>query len=140
MYLRDTVTVSESRKRLAGRGDANVRRWLSTVALANLWVSVVTVRELEEGILLIQRKDPVQALVLRLWADQVLFDFAGRILAIDVQIAQRCAALHVSQTQPENDAYTAATALVHGLTVVTRNVRDFAASRVPVLNPWEPQS
>lgn len=93
---------------------------------------------MEKGILSLERRDNTQGAVLRKWLRQViLVGFPGRILPVDLEIATRCAALHVSETRPERDAWIAATALVHGMTVVTRNVADFEPMGVAVLNPWE---
>jgi hypothetical protein len=90
------------------------------------------------GALRIARRDTAQGTVLRAWIDeQILPRFEGRILAVDTAVAQRCARLHVPDPRAERDALIAATALVHGLTVVTRNVRDFAPMGVMVLDPWE---
>ncbi len=84
-----------------------------------------------------ERRDPAQGRALRYWMnEQVLIGFAGRVLAMDAQVSLRCAALHVPDPRPEIDAIIAATALVHGMTVVTRNVTDFEPMGVPVLNPW----
>ena len=86
-----------------------------------------------------QRRDWQQGLVLRAWmAGHVLPTFAGRILAIDTAVAQRCAALHVPDPRSDRDALIAATALVHGMTVVTRNVNHFQPMGVTVVNPWQP--
>lgn len=85
-----------------------------------------------------ERKDGAQAAVLRRWIDrQVILPFEGKILPIDAEVALRCAPLHVPDPRPKRDAFIAATALVHGLTVVTRNVRDFEPMGVRTLNPWE---
>jgi len=102
------------------------------------FISSVTVYELEVGILLMERRDRAQGAVLRAWMDrQVLPRFEGRILSIDTDVARRAAALHVPDPRPERDAFIAATALVHGMTVVTRNAADYAPTGVQVLNPWE---
>jgi predicted nucleic acid-binding protein len=93
--------------------------------------------EMEIGYLLKKRKDPVQAEVYRHWLhERVLPSFAGRIFAVDIEVSLRCAKLHVPVTMGYNDALIGATALVHGMTVVTRNVKDFAPMGVKVLNPW----
>ena len=85
-----------------------------------------------------ERRDPVQGAVLRSWMrEQVISRFGERILAIDVSVSLRCAALHVPDPRPEIDALIAATALVHGLTVVTRNVADFKSIGVAIFNPWD---
>jgi predicted nucleic acid-binding protein len=136
MYLLDTNVVSELRR--ANNADANVRTWATKVQVAELFLSTITVLEIERGILLIERRDPSQATILRTWFEErVLPDFAGRIFPVDIAVALRCAPLHVPDSQPERDAMIAATALVHGLTVVTRNVADFQATGVALLNPWD---
>ena len=138
-YLIDTNVWSELRNR--GRADGNVRRWAEAANPAELYLSAVTVFELERGILLMERWDPQQGSRLRGWLErQVLEPFESQILPIDTEIARRCAALHVPNPRPERDALIAATALTHGLTVVTRNVGDFEPMRVALLNPWMAQS
>jgi predicted nucleic acid-binding protein len=137
MFLLDTNVVSELRKIRLGRADANVALWAEGVEATDLYLSVISVEELEIGVLLVERRDPVQGAVLRGWLDQqVLPTFHGRILSVDTAVAQRSARLHVPDPRPQRDGLIAATALVHGMTVVTRNVSDFAPCGVPVLNPW----
>jgi toxin FitB len=134
-YLIDTNVWSELRNR--GRADSNVRTWAEGADPAEMYLSVVTVFELERGVLLIERRDSQQGSRLRHWLEQhVLEPFEGQILPIDTTIARRCAALHVPDPRPERDALIAATALAHGLTVVTRNTSDFAPMGVTLLNPW----
>ena len=102
-----------------------------------LFLSAITILELETGALLVERRDPAQGAILRAWLDgHVLPAFAGRVLAVDTAVAQRCARLHVPDPRADRDALIAATALVHGMTVVTRNVADFEPTGVPTLNPW----
>jgi len=138
MYLVDTNVISEMRKVQAGRGNPGVRRWSKEVKEHLLYLSDISVLESETGILLMERKDLTQARLLRDWLHgQVLPSFAGRILGVNTEIALRCAPLHVPVTAPYRDSLIAATALVHGLVVVTRNVKDFAPMGVKVLNPWE---
>lgn len=138
MYVLDTNVVAELRKAKAGRADKNVTAWAESVAPSSLFLSTITVLELELGVLLMERRDQSQGAVLRTWMDgHVLPAFAGRILAIDTAVARRCAQLHVPNPKSERDAFIAATALVHGMTVVTRNVADFAATGAANLNPWE---
>jgi toxin FitB len=137
MFLLDTNVISELRKAGSGTADANVVAWLSSQDASSFYLSVVTLMELELGILLKNRKDPEQGARLRLWMDsRVLPEFSQRILPIDSAIAQRCARLHVPDPRPERDSLIAATALVHGMTLVTRNVSDFAAMGLTPLNPW----
>lgn len=137
MYLLDTHVVSELRKAKTGKADANVRIWAECVSALSLFLSAITILELETGILLIERRDPSQGAALRSWLDlQVLPAFSGRILAVDTAVALRCARLHVPDPRSDRDALIAATALVHGLIIVTRNVADFAPTGVPILNPW----
>ena len=134
-YLVDTNAWSELRNR--SRADANVRAWAAATDHAEIFLSVVNVFELERGVLLMERRDVQQGARLRRWLEQhVLQPFAGQILPIDVAIARRCAQLHVPDPRPDRDALIAATALTHGLTVVTRNVADFAPMGVKLINPW----
>jgi len=136
MFILDTNVVSELRK--AKKAHQNVKKWAQPLAAAGLYISVISVLELEIGILLIERRDQEQGRILRTWMDRhVLPTFSGRILAIDTAVAQRCAMLHVPNSRSDRDALIAATALVHGLTVATRNVADFERMGVGVLNPWE---
>lgn len=137
MYLLDTNVVSELRKVRLGKADRGVVDWADSVDAAELYLPVIAVQELEIGILLVERRDPRQGAVLRAWLDgHVLPAFTGRILAVDTAIAQRSARLHVPDPRPVRDALIAATALVHSMTVVTRNIADFAPTGVPTLNPW----
>ena len=137
MHLLDTNVVSELRKLRSGRADRQVGRWASSAPAGGFFISVITLMELETGVLLALRRDPAQGALLRAWMDQqVIPGFAGRVLPVDDAVALRCAALHVPDPRPERDALIAATALVHGMTVVTRNVADFAPVGVALLNPW----
>jgi predicted nucleic acid-binding protein len=137
MFLLDTNVISELRKAGDGKADANVTAWLSSEDAAQFFVSAVTLMELELGTLRIERRDPVQGARLRSWIDgHIRPEFAERTLPIDMAVALRCAKLHVPDPRPDREAYIAATALVHGMTVVTRNVVDFAPTGVRLLNPW----
>jgi len=137
MYLLDTNVVSELRKAKAGRADPNVTAWASGVPYGGLFISAITILELEMGVLLVERRDAAQGAILRDWLDQhVMPAFHDRILPIDAAVARRCARLHVPDPRAERDALIAATALVHGMTVVTRNIGDFQSTGVPLLNPW----
>lgn len=135
--LLDTNVVSELRKVRLGNADPNVAKWSETLETADLFISAVTIHELAIGVLLAERRDPPQGAVFRQWLErQVLSAFEGRILPVDVAVARRAAHLHAPDPQPINDAFIAATALVHGMTVATRNVADFTATGVTLLNPW----
>ncbi|MCB5362259.1 type II toxin-antitoxin system VapC family toxin [Pusillimonas sp. CC-YST705] len=139
MYVLDTNVLSELRKVRFGKADANVAAWTESVDAADLFVSAITIMELELGVLSIERKDAAQGAMLRLWLEHhVLPEFSGRTLPIDTAVAQRCARLHVPDKRGERDALIAATALVHGMAVVTRNVADFKPTGVAIVNPWEP--
>jgi len=138
MYVLDTNVVSELRKVRAGKADPNVAAWSASVDAADLYVSVITIMELELGVVSKERMDATQGAVLRAWLEQqVLPVFAKQILPVDTAVARRCARLHVPDRCNERDALIAATALVHGMTVVTRNVADFESTGVAILNPWD---
>jgi toxin FitB len=135
MFLLDTNVVSELRR--PKRADSNVVAWASTIPATSFFLSAISILEIELGTLRIARKDAAQGAVLRAWIDeQILPRFEGRILAVDTAVAQRCARLHIPDPRGERDALIAATAMVHGLTVVTRNVADFKSIGVALLNPW----
>lgn len=137
MYLLDTNVVSELRKVKSGKADQGVSEWAHQVDARDLYISVISVQELEIGVLLAERRDSPQGALLRAWLDaHVLPAFADRILAVDLAVAHRSARLNVPDPKPFRDCLIAATALVHGMTVVTRNVSDFAATGVRILNPW----
>jgi predicted nucleic acid-binding protein len=139
MYLLDTNVVSELRKGI--KADTNVLSWARAVSTSSLFLSVITILELEAGILKKERKDACQGSILRSWLDShVLPSFSDRIINIDVAIALRCAKLHVPHPRSERDALITATALVHGLLIVTRNIKDFEETSVELFNPWEPNS
>ncbi len=137
MYLLDTNVLSELR---TGKPQASreVLEWAERVPLAAQYVSVIAWMELDIGILRLERRTPPQGQALRAWLGGVRGLFVGRTLAIDDAVVQRCARLHVPDPAPPHDALIAATALVHGLTLVTRNTADFASMGVQLLNPWEP--
>ena len=139
MYVLDTNVLSELRKVRLAKADTNVVAWTESVDAADLFISAITIMELELGVLSVERKDATQGAMLRSWLErQVLPEFSGRTLPIDTAVAQRCARLHVPDKHGERDALIAATALVHGMTVVTRNVADFTTTGVAIVNPWEP--
>jgi toxin FitB len=137
MFVLDTNVVSELRKVQFGRAHMNVTAWATSVDAANLFVSAITIMELELGVLSIERRDATQGALLRSWLEQqVLPEFSARTLPVDTVVAQRCAQLHVPNKRSERDALIAASALVHGMAVVTRNVADFKSTGVAVINPW----
>ena len=137
MFVLDTNVVSELRKAKAGGAYKNVTAWAAAVPPGSLFISAITVLELETGALLIARRDPRQGAVLQARLDDhVLPAFAGRELVVDTAVAQRCARLHVPDRRADRDALIAATALVHGMTVATRNVADFEATGAALFNPW----
>ncbi len=134
-YLLDTNVISELRRR--DRADSRLKAWADAVAVDLFYLSVVSILELELGVLALERRDPSQGAILRGWLERrVLPQFANRILDVDVAVARRCARLHIPDRRSERDAMIAASALVHGLVVVTRNVRDFEATGVTLINPW----
>jgi predicted nucleic acid-binding protein len=137
MFILDTNVISELRKVGDGRADPKVVAWLSGVDAARLYLSAITVLEIELGILRVDRRDPDQGARLRTWMDRhVMPEFTGRILPVDAPTALRCARLGVPDPRADRDAYIAATALVHGMTVVTRNSADFEPTGCRLLNPW----
>lgn len=138
MYVLDTNVVSELRKAKAGKADPGVVRWAGSVPVGTLFLSAISILELETGILLLERRDAKQAGVLKEWFNKhVLPSFAGRILPVDCAVALQCARLHIPDPRAERDALIAATALVHGMSVVTRNVADFTTTGVAIINPWD---
>jgi toxin FitB len=134
MFVLDTNVVSELRKAATGKANPRVVAWAASIRPAALFLSIITLMELEQGVLLLERRDPRQGAAIRQWLErQVLPAFEGRVLPIDEHVALRCARLHVPE---ERDALIAATGLVHGMTVVTRDTADFEPTGVPLLNPW----
>lgn len=139
MYVLDTNVLSELRKMHVGKADARVANWAGSVATADLFLSAITIYEAEMGALLAERRDPPQGAIFRAWLDgYVLPAFQGRVLPVDQAVAKRSAQLSVPNPRPFHDGLIAATALVHGMTVVTRDVADFEPTGVRVLNPWGP--
>jgi predicted nucleic acid-binding protein len=138
MYLLDTNVISEFRKASVGKADRQVAAWANSVSTESMFLSAVCILEMEMGALLMERRDPRQGAVLRSWLeDHVLPAFANRILPVDTPVALRCAVLHVPNPRSYRDSLIAATAMVHGMIVVTRNISDFEPTGVALLNPWQ---
>ena len=138
MFVLDTNIVSELRKVRSGRANPGVAAWAEQVPSAQLFISAITIHELEHGVLLMERSDPAQGALLRAWLDQsVAAAFKNRVIPVDERIARRAAALHVPDPAPFRDALIGATALVNDMTVVTRDLKDFQRfDDVDVINPW----
>lgn len=138
MFVLDTNVVSELRKVRSGKAAPGVAEWAAGVTSAEMFISAITIHELEHGVLLSERSEPIQGAILRAWLDDsVAVAFEERVLVVDEEVARRAAALHVPDPAPFRDALIGATALVHQMTVVTRNVSDFESfDGLVVLNPW----
>jgi predicted nucleic acid-binding protein len=137
MYLLDTNVVSELRKSADGRINKGVQSWAEAIFPELMFISAITVLELEIGVLQIERRNKKQGAVLRRWLNQnVLPAFSDRVLPVDLAVAQRCASLHVPNPKSERDAMIAASAIESRMTIVTRNVSDFSQSGVKVFDPW----
>jgi len=139
MFVLDTNVISELRKLGDRRVEPNVFAWAASVPGTALYLSAMTLMEIELGILRLERRGQNHGAQLRIWMkDHILPEFATRILPVDATVALRAASLHTPVTRPDRDALIAATALVHGMTVATRNVADFVPMGVTLLNPWDP--
>ena len=137
MFVLDTNVISELRR--PERAHSGVLAWASASSLSDFYLSAITLLELEIGALSIARKDGPQGVLFRIWIDRIVVpQFDGRILPVDADVARRCAPSRVPDRRSDRDALIAATALVHGFAVVTRNVADFAPTGVRVVNPWAP--
>lgn len=135
MYVLDTDVVSHLRR--PERADPNVLEWAARSPIDEQFLSSMTVFELELGVRQLERRDARLGALLRDWLERrVLATFADRVLAMDAAVARRCAGLHIPDPRPARDAFIAATALEHGYTVVTRNVKDYAPMGVAVFDPW----
>lgn len=137
IFILDTNVVSELRKASDGRADKNVTAWASNLSTQSLYISAISLMELEIGVQGMERKDQAQGVILRKWLDDhVTPFFSGRIVPVDEAVARKCAELHVPNRKSERDALIAASALVHGMIVATRNVADFEKTGAKILNPW----
>jgi hypothetical protein len=135
MFMLDTNVISELRHGKPNQSP-EVRRWAAEQSTDRLFLSAITILELEQGILALERRTPSHGSALRVWLTSVRAVFAGRILPFTEHSAKICASLPVSNPRAERDAMIAATAIEHGFTVVTRNTQDFANTRVTLFNPW----
>ena len=137
MYLLDTNVVSECRKLESGLINSNVKEWAEETDPELMFLSAISILELEIGVLQVERRDKKRGQVLREWLGKhVLPAFSERVLSVDLAVAQRCASLHVPNPKSDRDAMIAATAIEHRMTIVTRNIFDFSHSGVKILNPW----
>jgi toxin FitB len=132
MYLVDTNVISEARRR---RLEAIA--WLRSVKPSAVYLSVITIGEIARGIALKKRSDPSAAMQLSGWLQILRHDHAGRILPIGDEVAMEWGRLAAMRPQGDADGLIAATAIVHDLTLVTRNVADFDDLGVALLNPWD---
>lgn len=134
-FLLDTNVVSEIRR--PTRMPKTVADWFNGVEADAMFLSVATLLEIEVGIRRLERRDPSQGAILRRWKSESLIrTFRGRVLPVDEDVAQCCGAIQVPDQRPLLDSIIAATAIVHKLMVVTRNVEDFRSMPVAVVNPW----
>lgn len=135
MFLLDTNVLSELRPGKP-RPSPEVRAWASTIPESRFFLSAITILEQQMGILQLERKVPPEGSALRAWFEAVRLAFAGRILPFTAEAAMRCAAMHVPDPKDYRDSMIAATALEHGFTIATRNVRDFEGTGARLVNPW----
>ncbi|MGO1182966.1 MAG: type II toxin-antitoxin system VapC family toxin [Micrococcaceae bacterium] len=133
-HLLDTNILGDARK----QAHPALNAWLASQPREDLAISVVTLLEIERGIMRVERRDTATGRHLRSWLkNDVTSAFEGSIIPVDERVAYRAASLHVPDPMPEMDALIAATALVHGLTLVTRNIKDFQNAGVSLIDPWE---
>lgn len=133
-YLLDTNVVSETRR---ARPNQRVMAFIEHVADDTLFISALTIGELQKGVELKRRNDPVAARHITIWIEETQYFFAERILPVDIEIARLWGVLSADRGRPIVDTLIVATAMIHGLTLVTRNTADFQGLRVRVVNPWE---
>lgn len=132
-YLLDTNVISELRRRQAHAG---VCKWFDSIAGDDVYLSVIVIAELCLGVERLRRRDPTQAAGLDAWIAGITRNFAERILPVTLPVAEEWSRLNVPDPLPILDGFMAATARVHGLTLVTRNIRDLARTGVSLLDPW----
>ena len=132
-FLLDTNVISEPRR---PRPDARVSSWFQSVNIQSLYISVLTLGEMTKGVARIARRDALQASGLQQWLSETRVSYAERIIPVDVEIAEAWAQLDAVRPRPVVDGLLAATALVRGMTFVTRDTRDIAGTGVTILNPW----
>jgi toxin FitB len=137
MYILDANVVSKLRKVYPGKAHPNVAYWFSSINAADVFLSVITLQELEIGVRLVERKDPSQGEILRTWLEgYVIPVFNGNLLEVSREVTIASAQYYIPDSRPTRDALIAATAEVHKMTVVTRNMADFEPMDVKILNPW----
>jgi predicted nucleic acid-binding protein len=136
MFLLDTNVISELRHGKPQQSAA-VRAWAEEQPVQQLYLSSITVLELEMGVLRMEREDRTRGEILRAWVEAVFQQFEGQVLPFAAETARRCALMHVPDAKSMRDSMIAATALQHGLALVTRNVADFDGISVKLINPWE---
>jgi toxin FitB len=135
MFVLDTNVISELRPGKKNQS-TEVRHWAAKQTTTALYISAVTLFELEMGIQALENKSPPQGSAFRTWLLSVRSTFSGRILPFTENTAPICAALHIPNPRSDRDAMIAATAIEHGFTVVTRNEIDFVQTGVAIINPW----
>jgi len=137
LYLLDTNVVSDLRKAGTPAADPNLIEWASDIESGHLYISSITVLELEIGVQRLERRDKRQGKVLRSWLeDRVYPSFEGRVLAFCLDSAAYCAQLHVPNQRSDRDSFIASIAYVHDMTVATRNLKDFSGMGISLVNPW----